>query len=152
MLPGVMVGAIVCALLAAFGLYRLYQYYIFHRRVYSARAWPETAGTVVDGHTGYTPGMRGGRNYYAMVNYHYQVQGHEYAGVLKKHTMWGEGQAKRLLAKFPLDSSLRIHYNPVKPAEHLSTLDKSRTYLVVSLFVFLIGLLGVITALAASGS
>ncbi len=152
MLPGVMVGAIVCALLAAFGLYRLYQYYIFHRRVYSARAWPETAGTVVDGHTGYTPGLRGGRNYYAMLNYRYHVQGHEYAGAMKKHLIGGEGPAKRFLENHPPESSLRLHYNPEKPAEHLSTLDKSSTYLVVSLLVFLVGLLGVITAFMTPGN
>ncbi len=152
MLPGVIVGSIGCALLAAFGLYRLYQYYIFHRRVYSARAWPETAGTVVDGYAGYTPGMRGGRNYYAALNYRYYVQGHEYMGVLKKHSIWGEGQAKRLLEKYPPQSSLQVHYNPAKPAVHLSTLDKSTTYLVVSLVVFLIGLLGVITAFTTLGN
>jgi hypothetical protein len=152
MLPGVIVGSIGCALLAAWGLYRLYQYYVFHRRVYSARAWPATAGTVVDGSTGYTPGMRGGRYYYARLNYRYQVQGHEYTGALQKHSILGEGQAKRLLEKYPPESFLQIHYNPVKPAEHLSTLDKSRTYLVVSLIIFLIGVLGVISAFAAVGS
>ena len=50
MLTGVLVGAIFSALLMVFGLYRLYQYYNFYRHVYSASAWPETAGTVVDGH------------------------------------------------------------------------------------------------------
>ena len=152
MLPGVMVGSIGCALLTVFGLYRLYQYSIFHRRVYSARAWPEAAGTVVGGHTGYTPGMRGGRYYYAMLDYRYSVQGHEYTGVLKRYALWGERQARQLLEKHPPESSLRVHYNPSKPAEHLSTLNKSTTYLVVSLVVFLIGLLGVITAFTTSGN
>ncbi len=151
MLPGVMVGAIGCVLLAFFGLYRLYQYYIFYRRVYSARAWPEAAATVVDGHTGYTPAMRGGRNYYATLNYRYYVQGHEYLGVLKQHTVGGEGQAKRLLELHPPESPLPVHYNPAKPAEHLSPLNKSTTYLVVSLIVFLMGLLGVITAFTTAG-
>ena len=61
MLTGVLFGLIFSALLAAFGLYRLYQYLKYYHRVYSASAWPETTGTVVDGFTGYTPGMRGGK-------------------------------------------------------------------------------------------
>ena len=152
MVPGAIVGSIGCALLAAFGVYRLYHYYVFHRRVYSARAWPEAAGTIVDGRTGYTPGMRGGRYYYATLTYRYHVQGHAYSGVMKKHTLWGERQATQLLDRHPPDSSLRVHYNPDKPAEHVSTLDKSRTYLVVSLAVFFLGLLGVISAVTAAGS
>jgi hypothetical protein len=152
MLPGPAIGSVGCALLAAFGLYRLYQYYIFHRRVHSAGAWPETAGLVVEGHTGYTPGMRGAKYYYARLNYRYHVQGHEYTGVLEKHTLLGEGQARRLLDKYPTEGSLKIHYNPLKPAEHLSTVDKSRTDLVVSLAIFLLGVLGVLSAFASVGS
>jgi hypothetical protein len=84
MLTGLLVGAIFSALLMVFGLYRLYQYYNFYHHVYSASAWPEIAGTVVDGHTGYTPGIRGGKYYYAMMEYHYLVQGHKYLGKLKR--------------------------------------------------------------------
>ncbi len=152
MLTGVICGSIGCALLAVFGLYRIYQYYIFHHRVFSSRAWPETAGTIVGGTTGYTRGMRGGRYYYATLEYRYPVQGQEYTGVLKKQTLWGEGHAKRILEKYPPESSLKIHYNPAKPEDHLSVLDKSRSYLVVSLIVFIIGLLGVISAFAVQGS
>jgi hypothetical protein len=149
MLTGVLVGAIFSVLLIAFGLYRLYQYYIFHHLIDSQSAWPETAGTVVAGYTGYTPGIRGGKNYYAVIEYHYLVQGHKYIGKLKKNTVWGEGQAKRLLAKYPPESVIEVHYNPAQPDVHVSALDKSKTYLVVSLVVFLFGFLGVISAFVA---
>ncbi len=145
MLPGVIVGSIFSALLAAFGLYRLYQYYSFYRRVYSGSAWPETAGTVVGGHTGYTQGARGGRYYYAVIDYHYLAQGSKFMGTLKKHTLWGEGHAKQLLKKYQPDSTIEIHYNPAQPEKHVSVLDKSRTYLVVSLVVFLFGFLGTLS-------
>jgi hypothetical protein len=146
MLTGVLVGSIFSALLMAFGLYRLYQYYKFYRHVYSGRAWPETAGTVLDGRTGYTPGMRGGKNYYATIDYHYLVQGHKYMGTLKKNTLWGQAQAKRLVEKYPPDSAIQVHYNPLQPADHVSVLDKSKSHLVVSLVVFLFGFLGVMAA------
>jgi hypothetical protein len=149
MLTGVLVGSIFSVLLVAFGLYRLYQYYKFYRRVYSGSAWPETAGTVVGGYTGYTPGARGGKNYYALIEYHYLVQGHKYMGKLKKNTVWGQGQAKRLVEKYPPESAIQVHYNPVRPEEHASVLDKTRAHLVVSLVVFLFGFLGVITAFVA---
>jgi hypothetical protein len=149
MLSGVLVGAIFSALLMVFGLYRLYQYYNFYHHVHSDRAWPETAGTVVDGTTGYTPGIRGGKNYYAMIDYHYLVQGHKYLGKLKKNMAWGLGEAKRFVEKFPPESVIQVHYNPVKPEDHVSVLDKSKTYLVVSLVVFLFGFLGVISAFVA---
>jgi hypothetical protein len=145
MLTGVLVGSIFSALLMAYGLFRLYQYYTFYQHVYSGRAWPETAGTVVDGRTGYTPGMRGGKNYYAMIDYHYLVQGHRYLK-LKKNTMWGQGQAKRLVENYPPESAIQVHYNPLQPEEHVSMLDKSRSHLVVSLVVFLFGFLGVMAA------
>jgi catechol 2,3-dioxygenase-like lactoylglutathione lyase family enzyme len=78
----------------------------FYRYINSGSAWPETAGMVVDGYTGYTPGARGRKYYY-------------------------------------------VHYNPAQPEEHVSVLDKSKTYLVVSLVVFLFGFLGVITSFVA---
>jgi hypothetical protein len=146
MLTGVLVGSIFSVLLMAFGLYRLYQYYTFFRHVHSANAWPETAGTVVDGHTGYTSGMRGGKYYYAMIDYHYLVQGRRYTGKIKKNTLWGQGQAQRLVDKYPPDSAIQVHYNPLRPAEHVSVLDKSRSRLVVSLVVFLFGFFGVMAA------
>ncbi len=146
MLPGMIVGSIFSALLAAFGLYRLYQYYNFYRRVYSASAWPEVAGTVVGGHTAYTRGTRGGRYYYAVLDYQYVALGGEYMGVLKKNAFWGLRQAKRLLAKYPPESALRIHYNPAQPREHVSMLEKGRSYLVLSLLIFLLGFLGVLSA------
>jgi hypothetical protein len=146
MLTGVLFGSIFSAFLMAFGLYRLYQYFKFYRHVHSASAWPETAGTVVDGQTGYTPGMRGGKNYYAMIDYHYLVQGHKYMGRLKKNTLGGQAQAQRLVEKYPPDSAIQVHYNPLRPEEHLSVLDKSRSHLVVSLVVFLFGFLGVMAA------
>jgi hypothetical protein len=146
MLTGVLVGAIFSALLMAFGLYRLYQYFNFYRLVYSNHAWPETDGTVVDASTGYTPGMRGGKNYYATLDYHYLVQGHKYMGKLKKNTVGGLGQAKRLVEEHPPESILRIHYNPLQPQDHVSELDKSKTYLVVSLVIFLFGFLGFMSA------
>ncbi len=149
MLTGVFVGAIFSALLVAFGLYRLYQYYHFHRRVYSSSAWPKTAGTVVDGYTGYTPGMRGGKYYYAVIDYYYLVQGHKYTGQLKKNTLGGLREAKRLVEKHPPESAIQVHYNPAQPEECVSVLDKSRTYLVVALVVFLFGFLGVIAAFVA---
>ena len=149
MLTGVLVGSIFSVLLIAFGLYRLYQYHNFYHHVYSDRAWPETAGSVVDGYTGYTPGMRGGKYYYVVIDYHYLVQGHKYMGKLKKNTLWGLGEAKRLLEKYPLESAIQVHYNPVQPEEHVSELDKSRTHLVVSLVVFLFGFLGVMAAFVA---
>jgi hypothetical protein len=149
MLTGVLVGSIFSALLMAFGLYRLYQYYKFYRHVYSDSAWPETAGTVVDGNTGYTPGMRGGKYYYAMIDYHYLVQGHKYMGKFKKNMAWGLGEAKRFVEKYPSDSNIQVHYNPVRSEEHVTVLDKSKSHLVVSLVVFLIGFLGVITAFVA---
>ena len=64
MLTGVLVGSIFSAFLMASGLYRLYQYYTFYRHVHSTRTWPATTGTVVDGRISYTPGMRGGKYYY----------------------------------------------------------------------------------------
>ena len=151
MLTGVLVGSIFSVLLMAFGLYRLYQYYNFYLHVHSSSAWPETAGTVVDGHTGYTPGARGGKNYYALIDYHYLVQGHKYMGKLKKNTVWGQGEAKRLVEKYPPESAIQVHYNPVQPEEHVSVLDKSRIYLVVPLVVFLSGFLGVMAAFVAMG-
>jgi hypothetical protein len=149
MLTGVFFGLIFSVSLMAFGLYRLYQYYNFYRHVNSHSAWPETTGTVVDGHTGYTPGARGGKNYYAVIDYHYLVQGHKYMGKLKRNTVWGQGEAKRLVEKYPLESVIQVHYNPAQPEEHVSVLDKSKTYLVVSLVVFLFGFLGVIAAFVA---
>ena len=149
MLTGVLVGSIFSVLMMAFGLYRLYQYYKFHHHVYSHNAWPETAGTVVDGYTGYTPGMRGGKIYYAALSYHYLVQGHKYMGNLKKNIAWGQGEAKRFVEKHSPESAVQVHYNPVKPEEHLSLLDKSKAYLVLSLIVFLFGFLGVIAAFTA---
>jgi hypothetical protein len=59
MLTGVLVGSIFSALLMAFGLYRLYQYYKFYQHVHSGSAWPETAGTVVDGHVVFLFGFLG---------------------------------------------------------------------------------------------
>jgi hypothetical protein len=150
MLTGVLFGLIFSVLLVAFGLYRLYQYYSFYHHVSSGSAWPGTAGTVVNGYTGYTPGMRGGKNYYAVIDYYFLVQGNKYMGSLKKNTVGGQGEAKRLVEKYPPESAIQVHYNPVKPEEHVSELDKSRTYLVVSLVVFLFGLLGVIAALGTS--
>ena len=149
MLTGVLVGSIFSTLLMAFALYRLYQYYYFYHRVYSNSAWPDTAGTVVDGYTGYTPGARGSKNYYAMIGYHYLVQGQKYMGQLKKSTIWGQGEAKRYLAKYPPESAIQVHYNPVQPEEHVSVLDKNRAYLVGSLVVFLFGFLGVLSAFVA---
>ena len=55
----------------------------------------------------------------------------------------------RLLSKFPPESVIQIHYNPTQPEEYVSVLDKSKTYLVVSLVVFLFGFLGVIAAFVA---
>lgn len=149
MLTGVLFGAIFSVLLAAVGLYRLYQYFIFRHRIDSHSAWTETAGTVVDGYAGYTPGVRGGRNYYAVIDYHYLVQGHKYMGKLKNNTVWGKGEAKRFLTKYSPESVIQVHYNPAQPEEHVSALDKSKTYLVVSLVVFLFGFLGVIEAFVA---
>lgn len=151
MLPGVMVGLVFCVFLMAFGLYRVYQYYNFYRHVHSGSAWPATTGTVVDGFTGYTPGMRGGKIYYAVMQYHYHVQGAKYMGELKKHTFWGERAAKRIAVKHPADSTIQIHYNPAQPKEHVSVLDKSTFYLAVSLAVFLFGILGIIAAFVARG-
>lgn len=149
MLTGVLFGLIFSVLVVAYGLYRLYQYYNFYQHVYSGSAWPETAGTVVDGYTSYTPGPRNSKNYYAAISYHYLVQGSKYMGELTKHTMRGEREAKRILEKYPPESAIQVHYNPAQPKEHISVLDKSRTYLVVSLVVFLFGFLGVIAAFVA---
>ncbi len=146
MLTGVLVGSICTGLVAAFGLYRLYQYYKFYQHVYSRNAWPAAAGKVVGGHTGYTPGTRGGRYYYAMIEYDYLAQGMKRMGTIKKNVLWGERQASGILKRYPPDSNIEIHYNPAQPDEHVSTLDKSRTYLVVSLILFIWGLLGVTTA------
>jgi hypothetical protein len=146
MLPGVMVGLIFCGLLAAFGLYRLYQYYNFYRHTYARGAWPETAGTVVGGFTGYTPGMRNGKVYYAVIQYHYLVQGSKYMGEIKKHTLGGKRAAQRLVENHPPGSTIPIHYNPAQPKEHGSVLDKSRGYLVVSVILLIFGFLGIITA------
>ncbi len=148
MLAGVIVGLIFSALLAILGLYRLFQYIKFYRHVYSGSPWPEILGTVVDGFTGYTPWVRGSRTYYAVIEYHYLVQGHQYMGELKKQTPGGERVAKRLVEKHPPQSTIQVHYNPAQPQEHVSVLDKSRSYLVWSLVFLLFGLLGVITAFA----
>ncbi len=149
MVPGAIVGVIVWAFLAAYGLYRLYQYYTFYHHVYSRSAWPRADGTVIGGYTGYTPGMRGGRNYYAVIEYRYDVNGSEYMGKVKRNTIGGEGQAKRLIEKFPAESTLRVHYNPVKPEEHVSVLDKSTFYLVVSWVLVALGFLAIFTAFVA---
>ena len=151
MLTGVLFGAIFSVLLVAFGIYRLYRYYDFRQHIDSPNAWPETAGTVVDGYTGYTPGIRGGKYYYAVINYHYLVGGHKYMGKLKKNTVLGKGEAMRLLSKYPPESFIQVHYNPAQPEEYVSVLDKSKIYLVVSLVVFLFGFLGVIAAIVAKG-
>ncbi len=146
-----MVGLIFSVILAAFGLYRLYQYYNFYHHVYSGSAWPETAGTVVGGFTGYTPGMRGGKIYYAVIQYHYLVQGAKYMGEIKKHTYLGEGAAKQIVEKIRSESTIQVHYNPAQPAKHISVLDKSVFYLVVSLIVFGFGFLGIVAAFVVRG-
>lgn len=149
MLTGVWVGLIFSVLLVAFGLYRVYQYSKFHHHVFSTHAWPETVGMVVDGYTGYTPGARGGKNFYAVLDYHYLAYGHKYMGTLKKNMLWGQGTAKRFVEKYPAESAIQIHYNPVRPEEHASVLDKTRSHLVVSLVVFLFGFLGIFAAFVA---
>ena len=72
-------------------------------------------------------------------------------GKIKKNMVGGQGQAKRLVEKYRSESAIQVHYNPVQPEEYISVLNKSKTYLVVSLVVFLFGFLGVIAAFTAQG-
>ena len=77
MLTGVLFGLIFSVFLMAFGLYRLYQYFNFYQHVYSNRAWPETAGTVINGYTGYIPE--------SAIQVHYNpVQPEEHVSMLDK--------------------------------------------------------------------
>ncbi len=93
--------------------------------------------------------LRGSKNYYVTLEYHYLVQGSKYEGKLKKNVPGGKKGVQKFLDKYPLESTIQVHYKPAKPEAHLSVLDKTRSYLVLSLIVFVFGFLGVISAFTA---
>jgi len=113
--------AILVIGLAAFG----YLWRLGSRGAASAN-WPTAAGTVLDSRidTRFRTGGGDSANrelYLGLVRYRYSVNGHNYESVNRRFPNPGygmsESEASAVIARYPVDSVVRVYYNPDNPAE-----------------------------------
>lgn len=92
-------------------------------KVAKARGWPVAAGTVLESGVSETTDSDGGAQYSAIIKYQYAVGGATYTNDLlafgsrnlKEGGYRAEKKAHRTVAKYPVGSSVQIHYDPTRP-------------------------------------
>ncbi len=99
----------------------------------------ETIGTVSDSYTKYSSGNKGRKHHYAVIEYTYKVMGTDFSGTSKIESFWGtEGSAIEHAADHDKGTTLTVRYNPEKPQNYITELDKVSALEVFNVVIFLI--------------
>lgn len=84
-----------------------------------AAVWPTTEGIVMDSYIATHPGSEGQTSYSPELVYQYQVDGVSYNGdrlFVTSHSS-DYGWAQSYLDRYPVGSTITVHYNPANPLE-----------------------------------
>lgn len=131
--------------LFAFAFFKFYQYFSFKRKQQASLNWPEASASVSSSRTDYTRSSKGNKRYHAEIEYTYTVLGAVQTGHQRLYSFFGgQNSADKDAAKYPVGSTFPLRYNPEKPGDNLSALDKSASSNLTSGILFLF--LGLLTA------
>ena len=118
------------------------------RAVALARDWPSVpgrvTGTTINSRNLYTPQGHRARNYGAIIAYEYEVAGRRYRSdrysLSGPHQFSFEARAKRLLAKYPVGTPVKVHYEPANPHAGVISLSAPAVFVLRFVFWFALGL------------
>jgi len=110
------------AILLALSLYNAWKVIRLYRIKTASAAWILTAGEVLSKYVSTNRDSDGSKSYRAIISYTYTVLGNEFERKLSRGSLWGKRGAEKILAG--IGDTLEVRYNPQKPDEHITGLDK----------------------------
>ncbi len=110
------------AILLILSLYNAWKVIRLYRMKTASAAWILTAGEVLSKYVSSHRDSDGSKSYRAIISYTYNVLGDEFERKITRGSLWGKRGAEKFLDG--IGETLEIRYNPEKPDEHITSLDK----------------------------
>jgi len=113
---------LLATIMLVLGLFNAWKMFRLYRRKAASVMWPVTAGEVLSKYVATHTSSKGGKSYRAVISYMYTVVGDEFERKFSQGSPWGRQGAEKILAG--IGDTIEIRYNPEKPEDHITTLDK----------------------------
>jgi hypothetical protein len=137
---------VLAAVWMAVSIYYGLQILSIHRRKSASASWPATTGQVLSKDVSSTRNSKtNSYSYSAEFTYNYTAAGESFEKKLVLGSKGARAQAEMLLDT--VGETIQVHYNPEKPAEHISDYEKIKP----SDIIFSIGFLILAVFMAALG-
>lgn len=151
MQTGLLIGGIVMIL---FGLVFVIVAITSRNKAKAAESWPVTQGQIlfsnIESHTSTDSDGDTSTSYEVKVDYSYDVMGSPMKGQRISYGATGSdyNSAKKIADRYPVGSSVTVHYNPEKPSDAVleTTARGGTVFLIVGIVIMVIGVILLIVA------
>lgn len=110
------------AFFLVFSLYNAWKVIRLYRMKTASVTWTLTAGEVLSKYVSTQRDSDGSKSHRAIISYTYTVLGDEFERKISRGSLWGKRGAEKILAG--IGDTIEVRYNPEKPDEHITGLDK----------------------------
>jgi hypothetical protein len=111
-----------------YGFYKATQVLMMVRKIRASDSWTGTRGVVTEARVR-SNYWTSGRHFWSEILYSYRAPGVESIGKLRNESFYkSETTANDFIRTHPVGSSFPVRYNPAKPGESITDMDKVSSY------------------------